>query len=352
MPQLIRSTWDDFIAQHPDAHLLQTSGWGTLKSSFGWEVEWIVNRGMGAQILFRDIPFGFKMAYIPKGPIGIEYCVSSLGNKSSNRDETQIIDENWEQFWHEVDRLCLMKNVAFLKIEPDALMSSSIQRNPPKGFFRSYHSIQPLQTIIIDISPPESQILARMKQKTRYNIRLAQKRGVAIRQSTDLNSFFKLIQLTGRRDQFGTHTLPYYEKAYGIYSPTKECELLIAEYDDQLLAGVMVFAHGKRAWYFYGGSSDHKREYMPSYLAQWEAILWAKAQGCTSYDLWGIPDTNQEDLEKKFQKKSDGLWSVYRFKRGFGGQIVRSVDAWDRVYVYPIWLLYQLWMRWFHPNFG
>ena len=346
MPNINRSIWDGFIDQHPDAHLLQTSSWGELKSAFGWDVEWVINGELGAQILFRSLRMGFKMAYIPKGPIGIRDKLTSLESKFS------IYDETWATFWQDVDRLCLSKKVAFLKIEPDVMLGSTPHLTPPDGFMESQHSIQPLRTIVVDITFQELQILARMKQKTRYNIHLAEKRGVTVRQSKDVRSFYNLVQQTSERDQFGVHSLHYFTKAYETFNAMGECELFIAEFENQPLAGVMVFAHGKRAWYFYGGSSNQKREYMPSYLAQWQSIRWAKARGCTSYDLWGIPDRHQEDLEKYFQQRSDGLWGVYRFKRGFGGQIVRSVDAWDRVYIKPIWLLYRLWMRWFHSNLG
>jgi len=109
----------------------------------------------------------------------------------------------------------------------------------------------------------------------------------------------------------------------------------------------MVFALPPRAWYFYGASSNVHREKMPTYLLQWEAMRWAKSQGCTSYDLWGIPDEEEEMLEAEFTHRHDGLWGVYRFKRGFGGRLARSVGAWDRVYSPARYRLYRLvlWAR-------
>lgn len=346
MLNINRSIWDGFIAQHPEAHILQTSDWGELKTAFGWDVEWVICDEIGAQILFRSLRMGYKMAYIPKGPIDRIEKLASSGSELLNSGQS------WTQFWQDVDKLCINKKVAFLKLEPDLMLSSSPRIEPPNGFLESNYSIQPLRTIVMDITPPESQILARMKQKTRYNIHLAEKRGVTVRQSSDVNMFYKLVQQTGERDRFGVHSLEYFTKAYEIFHTKGECELYLAEFENQPLAGLMVFAHGKRAWYFYGGSSNEKRDYMPSYLAQWQSILWAKAHGCTTYDLWGIPDRNLEDLEKFFQERPYGLWGVYRFKRGFGGKIVRSVGAWDRVYVKPLWILYQFWMRWFHSNLG
>ncbi|MBN2146769.1 MAG: peptidoglycan bridge formation glycyltransferase FemA/FemB family protein, partial [Anaerolineales bacterium] len=114
--------------------------------------------------------------------------------------------------------------------------------------------------------------------------------------------------------------------------PRGNCELLIAEFDHEPLGALMVFTRGKRAWYFYGASSDLHRDRMPNYLLQWEAMRWARSQGCTEYDLWGVPDANLTTLEKQFTERSDGLWGVYRFKRGFGGELRRAASAWDRVY--------------------
>jgi peptidoglycan pentaglycine glycine transferase (the first glycine) len=105
----------------------------------------------------------------------------------------------------------------------------------------------------------------------------------------------------------------------------------------------MVFRLGVRAWYFYGASSDEERNRMPTYLLQWEGMRWAAGQGCLEYDLWGIPDEEEAVLEEQFSNRSDGLWGVYRFKRGFGGEMTRSVGAWDRVYNPLLYRLYQFW---------
>jgi peptidoglycan pentaglycine glycine transferase (the first glycine) len=111
------------------------------------------------------------------------------------------------------------------------------------------------------------------------------------------------------------------------------------------LAALMVFAYGKRSWYFYGGSANIHRERMPNYLLQWEAMRWARTQGCTEYDFWGVPDADLETLEAGFTQRTDGLWGVYRFKRGFGGELRRALGPWDRVYQPLLYRLYLLWQR-------
>jgi lipid II:glycine glycyltransferase (peptidoglycan interpeptide bridge formation enzyme) len=104
----------------------------------------------------------------------------------------------------------------------------------------------------------------------------------------------------------------------------------------------MVFIRGQRSWYFYGASSNQHRDRMPTYLVQWEAMLWAKRQGCLIYDLWGVPDHDFETLEAHFLEKKEGLWSIYRFKRGFGGSLKRTCGPWDKVYNPGLYSLYLL----------
>ena len=171
-----------------------------------------------------------------------------------------------------------------------------------------------------------------MKQKTRYNIKLARKKGVTVQRSKDISEFSELMDITGKRDEFGVHTAEYYQKAFDLFNPDGYCELLIAKYEDRPIAGVIVFSSGKRAWYFYGASSNQHRNLMPTYLVQWEAIRWAKSQGCLEYDLWGVPDYDRSVLEQQFINRTEGLWGVYRFKRGFGGEVKRSAPAWDKIY--------------------
>ncbi len=121
--------------------------------------------------------------------------------------------------------------------------------------------------------------------------------------------------------------------------------ILTADFDGAPVAALMVFAFGERAWYFYGASSDRHREHMPTYLLQWEAMRWARQRGCLEYDLWGVPDADEAELENDFLQRSDGLWGVYRFKRGFGGSLRRSLGPWQRVYNPLLYLLYRWWVK-------
>jgi peptidoglycan pentaglycine glycine transferase (the first glycine) len=320
-PKILTSDWEAFLVQHPDTHLLQTAAWGELKAAFGWSLEHIIVGSTGAQILLRRVLPGMNVAYLGKGPVG----------------------EKWDELWPEVDAVCRRRGAIFLKVEPDRWVDPGRTDLPPQGFRPSAHSVQPPRTLLVDLRGDEEAILGRMKQKTRYNIKLAQKKGVIADLSNDLEIFHRLMQITGGRDQFGVHNLEYYRRAYELFHPRKACDLLLAEFDGKPLAALMVFAQGARAWYLYGASSNEHRDRMPTYLLQWEAMRWARAHGCREYDLWGVPDADEEVLETEFTHRSDGLWGVYRNKRGFGGKLVRAAGPWDRVYSPLTYRLYNWW---------
>jgi lipid II:glycine glycyltransferase (peptidoglycan interpeptide bridge formation enzyme) len=306
MPIVSLPDWNQFLSTHPNAHLLQTGEWGELKSAFGWNPIRIVDGKEGLQILFRKLPLGFTIGYIPKGVVS-------------------------NPLWNEIDSICKQNRAILLKLEPD-LWDDQKPETWISRLKTSPHNIQPPRTIIVDISGNEEEILSRMKQKTRYNIRLAEKKGVTVRAWNDLVSFRQMMFFTGKRDGFDIHSLEYYRRAYELMYPKRMCEILLAEYEGKPLAALFVARNGNRAYYLYGASTEAERNRMPTYLLQWEAMKWAKTHGCKEYDLWGVPDEEESILEANFEKRRDGLWGVYRFKRGFGGQLKRAVQAMDRVY--------------------
>lgn len=329
MPSVSLQQWNEFIKDCHQAHILQKAAWGELKSKFGWDSCWVIHGRLGAQVLFQRIPLGYQVAYLPRGPVS---------------PDGKVFDHpDWRDFQNDLDLLCRQRKAVFLKIEPDCWAEEGSQSSsPPEGFIRSPHSIQPPRTILISLDGTDDQILARMKSKTRYNIRLAKKKGVSVRQLDAVEPFYDLLESTSDRAAFGIHTEGYYQAAYELFRGSGACKLFLAEYDGIPLASIMVFVSGSRSWYFYGASSNLHRDRMPTYLIQWEAMRWAREQGCLSYDLWGVPDEEADFLEKNFTKRSDGLWGVYRFKRGFGGELKRVCGPWDRVYSQTLYSLYTL----------
>jgi lipid II:glycine glycyltransferase (peptidoglycan interpeptide bridge formation enzyme) len=268
-------SWDAFLAQQTDPHILQTREWGELKSRFGWSAQSVAQSQAGALLLFRRLPFGLTLAYLPRGP------VPSTG-------------EALALLLPEFDRLARRHRAVGLIVEPDIPDDPSARAALSRmGLSPSSLSVQPPRTVTVDLSGSEEQILGRLKQKTRYNINLARRHGVQVRESGDTDAFSQLMSETTTRDGFAAHAPHYYRDAYDLFSARDGVRLLFGEHEGQRLAALMAFAVGRRAWYFYGASSNVAREKMAPYLVQWEARRWAKSRGCTSYDVGDVPDFDE-----------------------------------------------------------
>jgi peptidoglycan pentaglycine glycine transferase (the first glycine) len=324
MPEISLSAWNEFLTQQPGSHILQSGEWGELKSAFGWDAVRVVKDGLGAQILFRRLPLGLTFAYIPKGPVG------SSSNDTSTR------------FWADVDALCQKKHAVFLKLEQNGWEGELVSSTPHEAFLSSPQHIQPRSTLVVDLQGSEEHVFNCMKPKTRYNIRLAGRKGIVVHSSDDLETFYRIISVTSQREEFNVHSLDYYRRAYELFYPKGMCELLLADFEGQTLAAVMAFSFGKTAYYFYGASGDVERNRKPTYPLQWETIRWAHGKGCSEYDMWGIPNEATDVDDDEAEAREDGLWGVYRFKRGFGGSIKRAQPTLDRVYNPLLYKLY-LW---------
>jgi len=329
--------WDAFLAARPCSHILQTWLWGELKSRFEWSADRIaVTRAdeivAGAVVLFRKLPLHLgTLAYIPKGPV-LDFDDESIS----------------QELLRGLDRLMKRHRSILLKIEPDRLAELKFSTQlATLGFRPSPQTIQPPRTNTVDITGDADAILAAMHPKTRYNIRLAAKKDVIVREATesDLIAFNSLMHVTGERDGFAVHSPDYYAAAYRLFVPTDRARLFIATYHEQVIAGLFVFALGDRAWYFYGASGEAERQRMPNHALQWAAMQWAKSRGCKEYDLWGVPDEDEATLEAQYLERSDDLWGVYRFKRGFGGRVVRFAGAYDRVYDPLLYQAYKMYLK-------
>jgi peptidoglycan pentaglycine glycine transferase (the first glycine) len=323
MPEISPLEWNAFLEKNTNVHLLQSGEWGELKSAFGWDAVRIVEGESGAQILFRHLPMGFTFAYLPKGPV----TISTLGCG----------------FWTTVDKVCRTRRAVFLKIEANGWdEESQLSIFDGQSFTLSPQHIQPHSTLVIDLHGTEDDIFNRMKPKTRYNIRLAGRKGITVHPSDDIENFYHVMTVTGQREEFHVHSKEYYCQAYDLFHPKGMCELFVADFQGRTLATLMVFAMGNQAYFFYGASSDEERNRKATYPLQWEAIRWAYARGCSEYDMWGIPDDAMDIEEDEAEAREDGLWGVYRFKRGFGGSVKHAPPTIDRVYNPLLYKLY-LW---------
>ena len=311
---LTKDQWLQFCRENPDHSLLQDAEWGELKSGFGWTPAYVRAGSAGAMVLFRSLPLGLTIGYIPRGPVGRDFSA----------------------LWPEVHALCRKHHAVFLRVEPDFWQDTAeavALGASMEGFVPAFATVQPPRTVLIPLDGTEDEWLARMNQKTRYNIRLSQKKDLTVEETEDTAVFHGLMTLTGSRDAFGVHSEAYYRKCLDCFSEGKKGRILLVRYQGKPLGAIMLFIEGKRGYYLYGASSNEERNRMPNYLVQWTAMKICKEAGCTEYDLWGIPDEDEETLEAQFQDRHDGLWQVYRFKRGFGGKVLRTMGSFDYVYM-------------------
>jgi lipid II:glycine glycyltransferase (peptidoglycan interpeptide bridge formation enzyme) len=260
-----------------------------------------------------------SMCYVPKGPV-VDYGDAALAG--------QVLDV--------VVQTARRRRAIYVKIDPDIPLEDEAARAAlTRAGFRPGESIQRPNTMMLDISGTEEDVLGRMKPKWRYNIRLAEKRGVEVVPAgpDDFPEFYSVYKETGERDNFIVRPYDYCRLEWQLFLDAGMASFWLARYEGQTLAGIMPFALGRRMWYFFGASGNAHRNLMPNHLLQWRAIQWARAKGCTEYDMWGIPDVLEE---------GQPLWGVYLFKQGFGAEVRRWAGAHDRV-LQPA--LYALWTR-------
>jgi lipid II:glycine glycyltransferase (peptidoglycan interpeptide bridge formation enzyme) len=338
-----RDTWNDLLRGLPAAHVLQTWEWGEFKrATTGWTPTRLVfERGdqiaAAASILTRRIG-PLAVMYVPKGP-ALAYDELALA-------EAVIAD---------LEGMARRAGAIWLKIDPDVILGTGVpgeedDRTDANGsairdllqrrkWRFSDDQVQFRNTITLDLTCSQEDLLAAMSQNTRRKVRTAEKKGVTIRAAAldDLPLLYDLYQATGQRDHFLIRPASYYERAWRDFMQAGLAHALIAEADGAALAHVILFHFGRTCWYFYGASSNDDRDRMPNYLLQWEAMRWAKAQGYTRYDMWGAPDEFTDN---------DPLWGVYQFKRGFRGVVTRHIGAWDFAPYPPLYSAFtQLWPR-------
>ncbi len=316
---------------------LQSGFWGLLKSFFGWTPYTFCYRGTPLLVLVRTILPGISLAYIPHGPrVSDVYrnsvFLSRFGKELKRHLPSSVIYIRFDLPWGKY---------------ADSAVSFSFSPH----LVKSVVDIQPPDTVILSLTDAEEKILKRMKHKTRYNIRLAFKKGVVVSMGGKelLSDWYELYRETARRDRITIHSHDYYLKLFDLAASGQvdapEIVLFTATWEKELLAGIIVVLYRGRATYLYGASSNSRRNLMPNYALQWEAIKYAKKQGCETYDFFGIPPEDNSDHP---------MYGLYRFKTGFGGRIYRYPGCWDlplKPVCYRLYRLVEKIRRWYYKKF-
>lgn len=308
-------------------NFLQTGFWAYFKESFNWQsYTFRLNisnyNSISLLVLSRTIAVGCTLAYIPHpnlehiGDQELPYILAKT-TKLLKKHIPYLFLVRWD-----------LKNKKSQNLVH--LLKKTLKYLP--NFW-----IQPSDTVILNLERPLDDIYKNMHKKTRYNIRLAEKKGVRVVRAPmhDLIRWYELYKETAKRDGITIHPLTYYQKFFTIshqhlYNP--HAELLLAYHKEELLAGIVLLFTNTHATYVYGASSNRNRNLMPSYILQWQAIRLAKEHGCIAYDFFGIPPT---------QDPSHPMHGLYQFKTGFHGDIVHYIGLWDAPTGWVRYILYR-----------
>lgn len=300
---------DAFVRSHCSGHFLQSPQWAEVKSKWDWRGIMIYRKGVltGAMsLLIRHIPLVGSVLYAPRGPV----C---------NREDPTVLTE----FFEAVKKLARDHKAMIFYLDPDepdtnqklrrTLTSMGFQEKSHDGF----GNLQPQYVFRLNIgSITENMLFQSFSQKTRYNIRLARRKGVTVTEYSGaeiipedaLTHFAALMEATGQRDGFPVRDREYFRKL--LQALNDDARLLLACYEGKPIAGTIEIIYGSKAWYLYGASGNAHRDTMPNYLLQWHMICYAMERGCSVYDFRGVPGELSKD---------NPLYGLYQFKKGFGG---------------------------------
>ncbi len=339
-----RDAWDALVVAHPHGHFLQSWAWGELKSQFGWTPVRVAIVAPGeatpraaAQMLVRSF-IGLSVCYVPRGPL-------FAGEPGI---DTALLDA--------LRRLARRRRAAFLRLEPnvceDTTESRTLHSFLQTAGFRTAEPLQPRTSIHLDLAPEPDKLFAAFSKGHRADVRRAERTGITVHTGTDdaaLDAFYGLMEATAARAEFAIHSRAYYRVAWR--EAGDDARLLLARTaDGTAVAGFLVFAYGREGQYMYSASTADGLKSGANHLLQWQTIQWMRERGCRSYDLWGVPEIvggmvgagETERIAIEEQAKQHPLYGAYRFKKGWGGTVVRYLPAYNAVFLAPV---YWLWRR-------
>lgn len=340
MPKFIKSfaniTKSEKDETESAIHFQQTLFWAMFKSESGWsflrfKIEWEKGAPCESQsefsVLLRAFgksPFKFYIAYVPLFPV-----FSKQTNQENAREILLELKENLQT--------SLPSSTLMIRFDADLIFPDDKKRDEfnkklaSTKLVKAKNDIQPPDSVVIDLASSEEELLAKMKNKWRYNVNLAARKGVEIKIydaesdgfETAFDEFYKIFLVTAQRDKISIHSPNYYRLLFEIdrkMNGGKTVKLFSAYHEGKMLASIVVLFAKNEAVYLYGASSNEKRQFMPTYLLQWQAIIEAKKYGSARYDLYGIPPN---------EDKNHPMAGLYRFKTGFGGRKIHRIGSFD-----------------------
>lgn len=306
--------WDEVAAKGPGGHVMQSSAWARIREGQGWTAEFLRPAGAHALVLWRPLPGGRRFGYCPRGPVAQPAQLpGALDALAAHAKATS--------------------GALVLKVDPERTAEEAGAALRTAGFRRG-PDIQPVvSTLILPLAKSDDELQAGMDKDTRWSIKQPDKRGVTIYQGTtdeDLDAFYDLYSVTGKRAGFITRTASYYRTVWRTLIEAGLATLWLADHADRPVAGSMAWHCGDRELYMYGATNEAGRKVYAAYGLLWRAIAEAKQRGATTFDFGGIPADPADE--------KDPMHGPYLFKKGFGGTVTRWVGAHDSV---PQPLLYR-----------
>lgn len=319
--------YNQFVRNHKGASLMQDLAWGEVKNNWKQEAVYIEENGKiiaAMMILIEKLPkINSYMMYAPRGPVCDIYDIELV-----------------KKLLVEVDKLAKDNKAFVLKIDPQIVYDEKLEKMYKDAGFKvsgkncdNDSLIQPLRNVVLNIDgKTEEELLKSFAEKTRYNIRLSNKKGIKVRYSRDIEDlkvFYEIYKITTVRDKIGCRSFEYFEKMLNVYDE-KHLRIYIAEHEGDKLSGAIALNFGGELFYLYGASSNEKRNLMPNYAMQWEMIKWGLETNCQTYNFGGLLTLDNDN-------------GLYKFKTGFCG--VKGIEEYigeiDKVYNNAVYLLYS-----------
>lgn len=311
--------WEAFVRSQPESQFLQSWRWGEFQVAVGRGVERFVVVDGGSivaacQAIIQRHPLGVVSYNIYRGPVVSERLPPDAYQRAVNHLLALL------------ETSAARARTTYIHVEPsieERHVAARLFRERPG--WRAAPSSQPRATLILSLTPDEETLLSSMHEKTRYNIRLAERKGVTVerlREPDAVSAFLRLQHVTARRDGIRLHRDSYYEALLRILAPVDRAELFLAWFDGDVIAANIVVRYGDTVTYVHGASGDRSRNVMAPHLLQWRQIQWAKSLGARWYDVWGIAPSTAGDKHS---------WAgITRFKKGFGGEERQYLGAFEK----------------------